>query len=58
MTEITLGIEEELMIVDPGSRDVVPEPDGQVLVQASEQAGENKVVSEFMRSQMETNSRV
>ncbi|MXX17825.1 MAG: YbdK family carboxylate-amine ligase [Gammaproteobacteria bacterium] len=58
MTEITLGIEEELMIVDPGSRDVVPEPDGQVLVQASEQAGENKVVSEFLRSQVETNSRV
>ncbi len=58
MTEITLGIEEELMIVDPGSRDVVPEPDEQVLVQASEQAGENKVVSEFLRSQVETNSRV
>ena len=58
MTEITLGIEEELMIVDPGSRDVVPEPDGQVLVQASGQAGENKVVSEFLRSQVETNSRV
>ena len=58
MTEITLGIEEELMIVDPGSRDVVPEPDEQVLVQASEQAGEHKVVSEFLRSQVETNSRV
>ena len=58
MTEITLGIEEELMIVDPGSRDVVPEPDEQVLAQASEQAGENKVVSEFLRSQVETNSRV
>ncbi len=58
MTEITLGIEEELMIVDPGSRDVVSEPDKQVLVQASEQAGEHKVVSEFLQSQIETNSKV
>ncbi|MDE0333969.1 MAG: hypothetical protein OXI64_03345 [Defluviicoccus sp.] len=58
MTEITLGIEEELMIVDPGSRDVVPDPDELILAQASERAGEHKVVSEFLRSQMETNSRV
>ena len=58
MTEITLGIEEELMIVDPGSREVVPDPDERILAQASERAGEHKVVSEFLRSQMETNSRV
>ena len=58
MTEITLGIEEELMIVDPGSRDVVPDPDERILARASERAGEHKVVSELLRSQMETNSRV
>ena len=58
MAEITLGIEEELMVVDPGSRDVVPDPDERILAQASERAGEHKVVSELLRSQMETNSRV
>lgn len=58
MADITLGIEEELMIVDPGSRTVVPDPDERILAQASEQAGEHRVLSEFMRSQMETNSRV
>ena len=58
MTDITLGIEEELMIVDPESRDVVADPDAGILAQASERAGEHKVVSEFMRSQLETNSRV
>ena len=58
MTDITLGIEEELMIVDPGTRDVVPDPDERILAQASERAGEHKVVTEFLRSQIETNSRV
>lgn len=58
MADITLGIEEELMVVDPGSRDVVADPDERILAQASERAGEHKVVSELLRSQMETNSRV
>ncbi len=58
MTDITLGIEEELMIVDPASRDVVPDPDKHILVQASDRAGENKVVNEFLRSQIETNTKV
>ena len=58
MTSITLGIEEELMIVDPGTRDVVPDPDKRILTKASEQAGGNRVVNEVMRSQIETNSRV
>ena len=58
MADITLGIEEELMIVDPGSRDVVSDPDERILAQASELAGEHKVVSELLRSQIETNSRV
>ena len=58
MSEITFGIEEELMIVDPRSRDVVADPDEGIMVRAAELAGEHKVVSEFMRSQIETNSRV
>ena len=58
MADITLGIEEELMIVDPRTRDVVPDPDERIVAQASERAGEHKVVNEFLRSQIETNSRV
>lgn len=58
MTEINLGIEEELMIVDPETRDVVSDPDQGILVKASEQAGEHQVVNELLRSQIETNSKV
>ena len=58
MSEITLGIEEELMIVDPRSRDVVADPDEGIMARAAELAGDHKVVSEFLRSQIETNSRV
>ena len=58
MSDITLGIEEELMIVDPRSRDVVADPDEGLMVRAAELAGDHKVVSEFLRSQIETNSRV
>ena len=58
MSDITLGIEEELMIVDPRSRDVVADPDEGLMARAAELAGDHKVVSEFLRSQIETNSRV
>ena len=58
MGEITLGVEEELMIVDPRTRDVVANPDEGIMARAVALAGEHKVVSEFMRSQIETNSRV
>ena len=34
MADITLGIEEELLVVDPGSREVVPDPDERILAQA------------------------
>lgn len=58
MSEITLGIEEELMIVDPRSRDVVADPDEGIMERARELAGDHRVVSEFLRSQIETNSKV
>ena len=58
MSDITLGIEEELMIVDPRSRAVVADPDEGIIARAAELAGDHKVVSEFLRSQIETNSRV
>ena len=58
MADITLGIEEELMIVDPRSRDVVSDPDEGIMARASELADGHKVVNELLRSQIETNSRV
>lgn len=58
MTPITLGIEEELMVVDPASGEVVADPDPAIFEEAREAAGEHRVVNELLRSQMETNSRV
>ena len=58
MTPITLGIEEELMVVDPASGEVVADPDPAIFEAAREAAGEHRVVNELLRSQMETNSRV
>ena len=56
--EITLGIEEELMIVDPATRDVIADPDPGIFEQALERASPHRVVNEFLRSQIETNSTV
>ena len=56
--EITLGIEEELMIVDGITRDVVADPDPAILKQARERAAPHSVVNELLRSQIETNSKV
>ena len=47
MADITLGIEEELMIVDPRSRDVVSDPDEGIMARASELADGHKVVNEL-----------
>ena len=58
MADITLGIEEELMIVDPRSRDVVSDPDEGIMARAGGRADGHKVVNELLRSQIETNSRV
>ena len=56
--EITLGIEEELLIVDATTRDVIADPDPAIFAQASESAVPHQVVSELLRSQIETNSKV
>ena len=54
--DITIGLEEELMIVDPGTRAVITDPDPDIFEQAREHAAPHRVVNEFMRSQIETNS--
>ena len=56
--EITLGIEEELMIVDATTRDIISDPDPSIFEQARARATPHRVVNEFLRSQIETNSRV
>ena len=56
--EISLGIEEELMIVDEATRDVIPDPDPAIFHEACERARPHRVVNELLRSQVETNSKV
>ena len=58
MMPITLGIEEELMVVDPASGEVIADPDPAIFDNARKSAGEHRVVSELLRSQIETNSRI
>ena len=58
MMPITLGIEEELMVVDPASGEVIADPDPAIFEEAQQAAGEHRVVYELLRSQMETNSRI
>ena len=55
---ITLGIEEELMIVDAMTRDAISDPDPAIFEQARERAAPHRVVNELLRSQIETNSKV
>ena len=55
---ITLGVEEEFFLVDPQSRDLIADPDPGIFAACEQRAGEHKVVTEFLRSQIETNTRV
>ncbi len=55
---ITLGIEEEFFLVDPESRDLDADPDEGIFEACERTGGPHKVVHEFLRSQIETNTRV
>ena len=55
---ITLGIEEEFFLVDPDSRDLDADPDEGIFEACERTGGPHKVVHEFLRSQIETNTRV
>ena len=55
---ITLGVEEELFLVDPGSRDLLADPNAGIFETCERTCGPHKVVREFLRSQIETNTRV
>lgn len=55
---ITLGVEEEFFLVDPGTSDLLPNPDPRIFEHCNENRGDHKVVAEFLRSQIETTTRV
>ena len=54
----TVGIEEEYLLVDRGSRDVAIDPPREILDSCKAVAGEGLVESELLRSQIEVNTRV
>ena len=51
---ITLGVEEEFFLVDPGTRDLLTDPDQGIFDACETNSGPHKVVREFLRSQIET----
>ena len=55
---ITLGVEEEFFLVDPETRDLLADPDEGIFAACEQAGGPHKVVHEFLRSQIETNTRV
>ncbi len=55
---ITFGIEEEFFLVDPATGDLLADPDPAIFEACERAAGPHKVVREFLRSQIETNTRV
>ena len=55
---IALGVEEELFLVDPESRDLLTDPDVGIFETCERTCGPHKVVREFLRSQIEINTRV
>lgn len=55
---ITLGVEEELFLVDPQSGDLLADPDMGIFETCAATCGPHKVVREFFRCQIETNTRV
>lgn len=54
--KITLGVEEEFFLIDPNTRDLVADPDPGILTVCEKSSGPHKVVTEFLRSQIETNT--
>ena len=55
---ITLGVEEEFFLVDPETRDLLSDPDPRIFDECEKNRGDHKVVAEFLRSQIETTTRV
>ena len=56
--EFTIGIEEEYLLVDPESRDLVRDPPEELIARIREVIGEGQVTPEFLRSQVEVGTKV
>lgn len=54
----TIGIEEEYLLVDKETRDLVPDPPSELIEKCAAALEEGQVTSEFMRSQIEVGTRV
>ena len=55
---ISLGVEEEFFLVDPETRDLLTDPDPAIFEACEAGCGPHRVVREFLRSQIETNTKV
>ena len=55
---ITIGVEEEFFLIDPETRDLLPDPDRGIFEDCEKNRGPHKVVAEFLRSQIETTTRI
>ena len=55
---ITLGLEEEIFLVDPETRDLISDPDLRIFDECEKNSVPHTVVRELPRSQLETNTRV
>ena len=55
---LTLGIEEELMVVNADTGDAVADPDPAIFETCAANRGPHQVVNELLRSQIETGTRV
>ena len=56
--DVTLGIEEEFFLVDPETRDLLADPNRGIFEMCERNRGPHRVVGEFLRSQIETNTRI
>ncbi|HEY5578087.1 MAG TPA: carboxylate-amine ligase, partial [Acidimicrobiia bacterium] len=56
--EFTVGIEEEYLLVDPKTRDLVRDPPEELMARVAEVIGEGQVGPEFLRSQIEVGTKV
>lgn len=56
--DLTLGVEEEFFLVDPESRDLIADPDPAIFEACAAACGTHNVTHEFLRSQIETSTRV
>ena len=55
---MTFGVEEEFFLIDPDTRDLLAEPDPRIFEACAANCGPHKIVHEFLRTQIETNTRV